>query len=59
MRKLIAVLFAVAHRGRAGRAPEFELDHDHLFFPAELVVPRTPVRLLMINSDPTPKEFEN
>ena len=33
---------------------------DHLFYPAEVVVPaNTKVKLLVINQDPTPEEFES
>jgi hypothetical protein len=33
---------------------------DHLFFPAEVVVPaNAKVKLLVINSDPTAEEFES
>ncbi len=33
---------------------------DHLFYPAELEIPAaTKVKLLVINRDPTPEEFES
>lgn len=33
---------------------------DHLFFPAEVVIPAdTKVKLLVKNEDPTPEEFES
>lgn len=33
---------------------------DHLFYPAELVIPAdTKVRLVVTNRDPTPEEFES
>ena len=33
---------------------------DHLFYPAEVIVPaNTKVKLLVINEDPTPEEFES
>lgn len=33
---------------------------DHLFYPAEVLVPaNTKVKLLIINQDPTPEEFES
>jgi len=33
---------------------------DHLFYPAEVEVPaNTKVKLLVINTDPTPEEFES
>ncbi len=42
-------------------APLFTLEiKNHLFYPAELVVPaNTKVKLLVINHDPTPEEFES
>ncbi|MDT8310663.1 MAG: cupredoxin domain-containing protein [Methylophaga sp.] len=41
--------------------PVFELRiKDHLFFPDEVVIPAdTKVKLLVINEDPTPEEFES
>jgi hypothetical protein len=41
--------------------PVFEIEiRDHLFYPAELVVPaNTKVKLLVRNSDATPEEFES
>ena len=41
--------------------PVIEIEiRDHLFYPAEIVVPaRTKVKLLIINQDPTPEEFES
>jgi len=41
--------------------PEFTLTiKDHLFYPSELKVPANQkVRLLIINEDPTPEEFES
>ena len=41
--------------------PVFTIEiRDHLFFPSELVIPaNTKVKLLMINQDPTPEEFES
>ena len=33
---------------------------DHLFYPAELVIPaNTKVRVIVTNTDPTPEEFES
>jgi len=42
-------------------APLIELRiKDHLFYPAELVVPANQkIKLLVINEDPTPEEFES
>ena len=41
--------------------PELQLEiRDHLFFPATLEIPANQqVRLLIINNDPTPEEFES
>jgi hypothetical protein len=41
--------------------PEFELTiRGHLFFPAELRVPAgTKIKLVVINEDSTPEEFES
>jgi hypothetical protein len=62
MRKLLGILGSIcgATAALAG-PPEFQLEiRDHLFFPAELVVPaNTKVRLLVINADPTAEEFES
>ena len=43
------------------QTPEFTIRiKDHLFYPAELEVPAgRKVRLLVINEDPTPEEFES
>lgn len=43
------------------QTPEVELViRGHLFYPAELEVPaHTKVKLLVINEDPTPEEFES
>ncbi|MYM64921.1 cupredoxin domain-containing protein [Pseudomaricurvus sp. HS19] len=45
----------------AQAAPVVELEiRNHLFYPAELVVPaNTKVKLLVINHDATPEEFES
>ncbi|MGQ0801551.1 MAG: cupredoxin domain-containing protein [Pseudomarimonas sp.] len=55
---LLGALFA----GDVGAAPpEFAIDiRDHLFYPAELVVPaNTKIRLIVTNHDPSPEEFES
>ena len=55
---LLGALFV----GDAGAAPpEFAIDiRDHLFYPAELVVPaNTKIRLIVTNHDPSPEEFES
>jgi len=43
------------------KAPVIELRiKDHLFYPAEVIVPaNTKVKLLVINQDATPEEFES
>lgn len=52
---LVASAFAQAE------VPIFTIEiRDHLFFPSELVIPaNTKVKLLVINQDPTPEEFES
>jgi hypothetical protein len=42
-------------------APVIEIEiRDHLFFPAEVVVPAgKKIKLVVINKDPTPEEFES
>lgn len=52
---LVASVFAQAE------VPVFTIEiRDHLFFPSELVIPaNTKVKLLVINQDPTPEEFES
>lgn len=41
--------------------PEFTIEiRDHLFFPSTLVIPaNTKVKLIVVNRDPTPEEFES
>lgn len=41
--------------------PEFTIEiRDHLFFPSTLVIPaNTKVKLIVINKDSTPEEFES
>ncbi|MBM70009.1 MAG: hypothetical protein CME43_11095 [Haliea sp.] len=43
------------------RTPVFELEiRDHLFIPEEIVIPaNTKVKLVVINHDVTPEEFES
>lgn len=54
------VLMLLAAQVYAGK-PVFTITiQDHLFYPAELEVPaNTKVKLLIINKDPTPEEFES
>ncbi len=46
---------------RANEPPEFKLViRNHRFVPAELAVPaNTKVKLVVVNEDPTPEEFES
>ena len=45
----------------AAERPVFELEiRDHLFWPAEIVVPaNTRIKLVVSNRDPAPEEFES
>jgi hypothetical protein len=47
--------------GLSAATPVVEIEiRDHLFFPAEIVIPAdTKVKLLVKNLDPTPEEFES
>ncbi|MFX4228661.1 MAG: cupredoxin domain-containing protein [Porticoccaceae bacterium] len=64
MPRLLLLLILVAgvtlNPARA-ETPEFTLRiRDHLFYPSELTIPANlKVRLLIINEDPTPEEFES
>lgn len=55
---LLSVLHAT---NAAAEVPEFTIEiRDHLFYPAELVIPAdTKVKVIVINQDPTPEEFES
>ncbi|MDC0088503.1 cupredoxin domain-containing protein [Porticoccaceae bacterium] len=62
MKSLIPIIIASALSSIAAAAtPVIEITiKDHLFYPAELVLPAdTKVKLLIHNSDPTPEEFES
>ena len=41
--------------------PTFTIEiRNHLFYPSQLVIPaNTKVKLIVLNSDPTPEEFES
>jgi hypothetical protein len=54
---LLLLAMLVAHAA----TPIFEIEiRDHLFFPAELVIPAgKKVKLVVYNRDPTPEEFES
>ena len=58
---LLAMLAVMAAPVRAGDVPEFRLTiRDHRFVPAEVVVPaNTKLKLIVVNEDPTPEEFES
>lgn len=64
-RSLLGALALLAAAGTAAPAradkPEFTIEiRNHLFWPAELVIPaQTKVKLLVHNTDATPEEFES
>lgn len=60
-RFLIAILALLSGASALAAPAVVEIEiRDHLFFPAEVVVPaNTKVKLLVINSDPTAEEFES
>lgn len=61
MTRLFLLLALLAAPLAGAAVPEYTIRiKDHLFFPAELEVPAgQKVRLLVINEDPTPEEFES
>lgn len=58
---LALMLSCVATLATAVEPPEVKLViRNHRFVPAELVVPaNTKIKLLVVNEDPTPEEFES
>ena len=56
---LLACVCVTAAHG--ADVPTFTIDiRDHLFYPAELVIPaNTKVKIIVANLDPTPEEFES
>ncbi len=55
-------LLAALHcASAAAEVPEFTIEiRDHLFYPSELVIPAdTKVKVIVVNHDPTPEEFES
>lgn len=58
---LVLLLFFSFSALSLAKTPVIELRiKDHLFYPAEVIVPaNTKVKLLVINQDPTPEEFES
>lgn len=60
--RIAALLVACAALPLAtASTPVFEIEiRDHLFYPAELVVPAgTKIKLVIVNRDATPEEFES
>lgn len=60
-RILLIILTSLISSFSMAEVPEFVIEiRDHLFFPSTLVVPaNTKVKLIVINKDPTPEEFES
>ena len=58
---LALLLSSVASLASAAEPPEVRLViRNHRFVPAELVVPaNTKIKLMVVNDDPTPEEFES
>lgn len=61
MRFLAVTLGITLTPGLLAATPVVEIEiRDHLFFPAEVVIPAdTKVKLMVSNLDPTPEEFES
>ena len=59
--RILAGVLWLASAAALAEVPTYTLEiRDHLFYPAELSIPAdTKVRLLVINRDPTPEEFES
>jgi plastocyanin len=57
----LALLAGTAYPVAAADRPEFTIEiRDHRFEPAELHVPAgTRIKLIVVNLDPTPEEFES
>lgn len=55
------ICLAVISLATQAKPPLIEIEiKDHLFFPPEVMVPaNVKVKLLVINNDPTPEEFES
>lgn len=60
-RKLLLILLCIFPSISMATVPEFTIEiRDHLFFPSTLIVPaNTKVKLIIVNKDPTPEEFES
>jgi hypothetical protein len=61
MLHVLCFMLALCANSLFADTPVIEIEiKDHLFYPAEIVVPaNTKVKLLIINQDPTPEEFES
>lgn len=61
IRALLIMLAILISSASIAGVPEFTIEiRDHLFFPSILVVPaNAKVKLIVINKDPTPEEFES
>jgi hypothetical protein len=59
--RVFILLAALVHLPGQAATPVFEIEiRDHLFFPSEITIPAdTKVKLLILNMDPTPEEFES
>ena len=59
--RLAAPAVLLSASAGAADVPTFTLEiRDHLFYPSELVIPAdTKVKLIVVNLDPTPEEFES
>jgi len=57
----VCAMWAIAGTTVQAAPPEFEIEiRNHLFEPDELTIPaNTKVKLIVINRDPTPEEFES
>ena len=57
----LCALLGASSVAAANEPPEFRLViRDHRFVPAELAVPaNTKLKLVVVNEDPTPEEFES
>jgi len=61
MRALSFLFLLTAHTAAFAGTPVITIDiRNHLFYPAEVIVPaHKKVKLLIHNMDPTPEEFES
>lgn len=61
MQQALAALICLLAGDATAAPPEFVIDiRDHLFYPSELVIPaNTKVKLIVVNHDPSPEEFES